>query len=286
MIVNLILNFIAASLGFLGFRGIHCLATIFAVFWFDILRIRRDVILKNLDIAFGSTKSKEEKIKIGRKSIYSFLYTAFTFLAAKKLFPKMKVGFSNQEKFDELRTRGMGLYAICIHMGNWEFLCHAACKYLVPIHIVAKPIGKGTLATWVTALRRFLGYRLIDRGGKESAATQIFNALNKQGVIGFITDQKRPNGETLPFFGKEASTNNSLAKLWLRKKAPVIPVIIKRTALDTYDVIFFQEFEMQDDKNLSIAENVTENTRRMNLVVEEMIRKNPEEYFWLHKRWG
>ena len=43
---------------------------------------------------------------------------------------------------------------------------------------------------------------------------------------------------------------------------------------------------MQENKNISIEKNITENTIKMNTVVEEMIRENPEEYFWMHNRWG
>ena len=286
MLIRILLNFISFCLNILGHRGIFIISTAFGILSFDILKIRRKVILNNLTIAFGETKSLDEKIKIGRKSTISFIRTALELFTAKKLFSRTKYILKNEHIVRELMAKNMGLYAICLHMGNWEYLCHIGSTQFAPIHVVVKPIGKGTLAKWVENMRASIGFRLIDRKGRESSTTQIFNALSKKEIIGFIVDQKRPRGEMLPFFGKDASTNNSLAKLWMRKKAPIIPVMIKRIKMDTHEIIFFPEFEMQENKNISIEKNITENTIKMNTVVEEMIRENPEEYFWMHNRWG
>ncbi len=286
MLITFLLNLISFFFYSLGHRGISVFATILGILSFDILRIRRKVILKNLSIAFGEEKTLEEKIKLGRKSTINFFRTAIELLAANKLFKKTNYVFKNKEYMDELLARGQGVYAICIHMGNWEYLCHISAKNLVPIHVVVKPIGKGNLAKWFENMRSEVGFHLIERNGNLSTTTQIFNALNKKEIIGFIVDQKRPRGEMLPFFGKNASTNNSLAKLWLRRNAPVIPAIIKRVNVNTHEIIFFPEFQMNEDKSKSFQENVTENTTRINAQVEQMIRLNPEEYFWMHNRWG
>ncbi|APJ03917.1 lysophospholipid acyltransferase family protein [Silvanigrella aquatica] len=285
MFLKVFLNCLSYCLNILGHRGIYILSLILAILMFDILKIRRKVILKNLNIAFGETKSLQEKIKIGRKSTISFLQTALELFTAKKLFARTKFILNNENIANELFSQNLGIYTLCIHMGNWEYLCHIGSVKFAPVHVVVKPIGKGTLAKWVEDMRSSIGYRLIDRKSVETPTTQIFNALSKQEVIGFIVDQKRPRGEVVPFFGKDASTNNSLAKLWLRKKAPIIPVIIKRTKIDTHEITFLPEFKMTEDKNLSFEENVTQNTIQMNLLVEEMIRQNPEEYFWMHNRW-
>jgi Kdo2-lipid IVA lauroyltransferase/acyltransferase len=286
MFITILLNFISFCLNILGHRGIYIISTAIGILSFDILKIRKKVILKNLTIAFGKTKSWDEKIKIGRKSTINFIQTALELFTAKKLFARTKCVLKNDHFLTELMAKNMGVYVICIHMGNWEYLCHIGSTHYAPIHVVVKPIGKGAFAKWIEKMRASIGFRLIDRKGKESSTTQIFNALSKQEIIGFIVDQKRPRGEMLPFFGKEASTNNSLAKLWMRRKAPVIPVMIKRTKIDTHEITFFPEFIMQDNKNISIEKNITENTLKINGIVEEMIRNNPEEYFWMHNRWG
>lgn len=286
MLLKFILDFVSFCLNLIGHRGIYIMASFLGILSFDILRIRRKVILKNLDIAFGNEKSLREKIKIGRISTINFMRTAIELLAANKLFKKTNYIIKNPEVLAQLLEKKQGVYGICIHMGNWEYLCHICAKLYTAIHVVVKPIGKGNVAKWFEDMRTEVGFHLISRNGNQSTTTQIFNALNNNEIIGFIVDQKRPRGEILPFFGKNASTNNSLAKLWLRKNAPVFSVIIRRVNINTHEIIFFPEFVMLQDKDKTFQENVTENTLRINAHVEQMIRLNPEEYFWMHNRWG
>lgn len=285
MFVYGILNAFAFFLYVLGFKGIRAIAVGLGVLAFDILRIRRKVILENLNIAFGNTKTKEEKIKIGRASVISFLTTMLEFLPATRLFPKMQVTYQDMHRATDLLSRNQGLYAMCIHMSNWEFLCHI-CSNITPISVVVKPIGKGALAKWVEQTRARIGFSLIDRKGKSSAAQQIFRALDRKEAIGFIVDQKRSAGQVLPFFGRPASTNDSLAKLYLRRLAPILPVILKRQGFGKYHVIFFPEFVISENPNLSFQEKVSEITKKVNAQVEQMIQMNPEEYFWMHNRWN
>lgn len=285
MLIYLILNTFSFFLNAIGFRGIRCLAVFLGILSFDILRIRRKIILENLDIAFSKSKTQAEKIKIGRASVVSFFTTLLEFFPAQKLFPKVKVTYTHREVPVNVIARNQGLYAMCIHMSNWEFLCHINSK-LIPISVVVKPIGKGTLAKWVEQTRKAIGFCLIDRKGNLSARSQIFSAIDRKEAVGFIIDQKRSSGEVLPFFGKQASTNNSLAKLYLRKPAPIVPVILKRTGMGEYHVIYFPEFIVDVDPSLSFAQKVTNITQRMNSLAEDMIRMNPEEYFWMHNRWN
>jgi KDO2-lipid IV(A) lauroyltransferase len=285
MFIYLILNTMSFFLYLIGFRGIRLLAVCLGILMFDILRIRRGLILENLNIAFDETKTHQEKIKIGRASVISFLTTMLEFFPSSRLFPKMQVTYTNKEIPAELISRNQGLYAMCIHMSNWEFLCHVNSRE-IPISVVVKPIGKGALAKWVEETRAAIGFHLIDRKGKRSATHQIFEAIEKKEAVGFIVDQKRSAGQVLPFFGRPASTNDSLAKLCLRKAAPIVPVILKRTGFGKYHIIYFPEFIVSEDPSLSFQEKVTEITKKMNLQVEEMIRMNPEEYFWMHNRWN
>ncbi|WP_186644886.1 lysophospholipid acyltransferase family protein [Fluviispira vulneris] len=286
MLMIFFLNMLSNFLGFIGYRGILIIAKTLGFIVYDVLRVRRKVILKNLNIAFQNEKSPEELVKIGRASTVNFIRTVLELLAADKLFKKTKVVFQNKEIAENIYKRNQGIYAMCIHIGSWDFLCHINSRNFATVNVISKQLAKGTMGVWIEKMRASIGYRVIDRKGEVASTTQIFNALDRKEVIGFIVDQKRSRGEMLPFFGKEASTNNSLAKLWLKKNAPIIPVIIKRKSIDTQEVIYFPEFEMIANEDWTRKQIVTENTKRMNLVVEDMIRQNPEEYFWMHNRWG
>ncbi len=266
------------------FYIIHFFSWFLAILSFDIFRIRRRIVLKNLDIVFTDTKSRKEKIKIGRFSYVSFFSTTLEFLFSPYLYKKAKVTFHGKENLAAIREQNKGLYGLCIHSSNWEYFCYLAASTISPIHVVVKKIGTGILARFIEKFRTNAGFSLIDRStGK--ATTKIFEAIEKKEIVGFIADQKRPKGEHLPFFGRPASTNNSLIKLFLRKKAPIMPAIIKRKKPGVYEVTYWPEFRVEQEKGMSFKETVTHNTARMNLLVEKMILENPQEYFWMHNRW-
>ena len=118
MIINVLLNILSYLLNILGHKGIYILSLFLGILSFDILRIRRKVILKNLTIAFGETKTKSEKITIGRKSTISFLQTALELFTAKKLFERTKIVIKNEDYFNKaieltrLATKSLSTFLI------------------------------------------------------------------------------------------------------------------------------------------------------------------------------
>ena len=285
MFIYALLNILSYCVSLLGFQGISILSKILAFITFDILRVRQSIIMQNLNLVFENSKTLKEKKEIGRASIASFIATSLEFIGAKRLFPKAKVNYIHSEYMRNALDKNEGLYTICIHMSNWEYLCHINSTIYGPVHVVVKNIGKGSSAKWIEDLRTYIGYRLIQRKSEHKATTQIFRVIENKGILGFIADQKRPRGEQALFFKKLASSNNSLIKLYLRKKAPIIPAIIKRMKPGEFEVVYFPEFQILEDKTLSHQQIVSLNTLRMNELIEKMILENPKEYFWMHNRW-
>jgi len=280
------LNSLSFCLSLLGFRGLRGIAYLIGYLAFDVFGLRKSIILGNLDIVYGTSLTIKKKKKIGRKSMINFFSTILEFIAAKHLLPKAKFIFKNKECTDKIISRHKGLYAICMHFGNWEYLCHINAKIYSPVNVVVKDVLKGKVELWIKNLRKQLGYKIIDRTLKRSAANQIFDAIDRNEVIGFIVDQKRPNGQFLPFFGKEASTNDSLAKLYFRKEAPMTAATIIRKKPGHFLIEYSQEFIYKRDPSISLAEDISKMSLKLNQFLEPIILKNPEEYYWLHNRWS
>lgn len=281
-----ILDSLAFSFSLFGFKGLRVLAYIFGFTLFDIFRVRRRIILANLDIVYGNRLSQKEKKHIGRKCVVNFVSTILEFIAARHLAPKAKFEFENKELADEGVGRNQGLYVICAHFGNWEYLCHIHAKIYSPVNVVVKDLLTGDPEQWIKNLRKHLGYKFIGKDSEKTRTEQIFEAIENKEIIGFIVDQKRKRGEVLPFFNRPASTNNSLAKLYFRKPAPVGTLTISRGKPGHFKIKYYDEFIYQQDPNLTFDENVTKFTLQVNKVLEELILQNPEEYYWLHNRWS
>ena len=260
------------------------LASCVAFLQFDVLRIRRRVILENLQTAFPDW-SDARRIQAGRGGCRSFFQTVLEFVASERYFDRAEMEVVNKGIMDEALARGGGVYIVCIHMGNWEFLCSRGSRYFNPVSILAKDIGTGEGAKWVTQTRARNGCYVIPRNGEVPAALQIPKLLKAGNIIGFIVDQHKPGGVRVPLFGKPAFTNSGLLQLWMRHPAPILPAIARRVSATKHQMIFLPEFQVEKPEGAKFKETVVQNTARLNLVVEEMIRMNPDQYFWMHRRW-
>lgn len=281
-----LLDLLSFFLSLLGFRGLRAFAYLLGFLAFDIMRIRRKIVLGNLDIVFGSKISNKKKRQIGRKSVINFISTALEFVAAKRLLPKAKFEFENKNHADHVIFQSqLGIYAICMHLGNWEYFCHINAKQYSPVNVVVKDVLSGKAEQWIKKLRYELGYKLLDRVGKLTAAQQIFNAIDNKEIVGFIVDQKRSKGQMLPFFGRLTPTNDGLAKLYFRKPAIIFSGTITRLKPGHFRIKYFDPFIYKKDPNLSLNENIQKFTLQVNQFLEPIILSNPEEYHWLHNRW-
>lgn len=283
--------FFAEALGFclaaLGPRGRAFLAWTLAVIGFDIIRLRRVLVMRNIVRAFGPNASPAVCVKIGRSSLANFILTTLEFFSASRVFPRQTIEFKNPERMRDALARGRGVYLMGIHMGNFELMGSAVGQNFALVHAPVKPIGKGKLALWVRHRREKNGIVEIvnERGKGTSRTARLLDGLRKNEVVGFMVDQRRSKGTLLPFFGEPAWTNTSLISLWKQHEAPILPVTIKRLGDLRSEVIFHEEFKIEMDSGWTSDDFVRENGRRMNGIVEQLIVSNPKEYFWMHDRW-
>ncbi|MFZ9518870.1 MAG: lysophospholipid acyltransferase family protein [Silvanigrellaceae bacterium] len=278
---------LGVSLAALGPRGRSFIAWTLAVIGFDVIRLRRKMVLQNIGRAFGRDANPNVCVGIGRASLANFILTTLEFFSARIVFPQQQVEFINPERMNEALGRGRGVYLMGIHMGNFELMGSAVGKNFALVHAPVKPIGKGKLALWVKARREKNGIVEIvnERGKGTSRTARLLDGLRKNEVVGFMVDQRRSKGTLLPFFGEPAWTNTSLIALWKQYEAPILPVTVARRGYNRFQVIFHDEFKIETNSLWTADEFIRTNGQRMNQVVEQMIVANPKEYFWMHDRW-
>lgn len=276
------LIFLSFVLSRLRFRGLWFCAKILGCLVFDLFRIRRRLILRNLEIAFPEWPNKQ-RVTVGRASVSHFIQTILELFTAPYLFPQAKYTIVGREHIEQALSLGHGMYGLCIHMSNWEFLCHASSKEYGQVHVVVKPIGRGVVADFIAQVRKKIGYTLVPRGAMGQAGRMILEILNRQEMVGCIVDQRRSRGKNLPFFGRLAPTNISLTKLYALHPAPILPVTLRREKPGVFVITYYPLLRLGDvplpepeEDALSLA---------ISQKAEEMVRENPAEYFWMHNRW-
>lgn len=287
----MIFVFLAESLGFilarLGARGRFLCAWVLGVLAFDVLRVRRTLIMTNLARAFGAQSSRIVRAQVGRASVVNLILTTLEFFAIRRIFTKQHIEWKNPEILHGALARGQGVYVMGVHTGNIELLGRVIATTFARLHVPVKPIGKGRLAQWVKERRSDNGVEELvnGRGQGRSRTRQMMDALNRNELVGFFVDQRRSRGSLVPFFGEPAWTNVGLILLWKQRKAPVIPVSIARRGWNQIEVTIHEELVFDHDPAWSVEQYVQENAKKMNAMAERMILSNPKEYFWIHDRW-
>ncbi|NBO38523.1 hypothetical protein EBU99_08055 [bacterium] len=286
--VVILLEILGFLLSALGARGRSLVAWSLAFVAFDLLHLRRKLVLRNLERAYGRDSSPVVRAQVGRAALANFILTTLEFFSSRRVYPQQKVVFRNGEIFQNALAQGRGVYLMVIHMGNFELMADAILKqFAVPVHTPVKPVGKGALARWVKAQRAAHGLLEIANDGASSLSRtkRIFEGLELKQCVGFVVDQRRSKGLLAPFFGEMAWTNAGLFYLWKQRPAPIIPMTIKRVGENQHEVTVHEEFVVEQDSQWSHDQYLLENTKRMNGLVEILITANPQEYFWMHDRW-
>ncbi len=249
---------------------------------FDVLRLRRRVVLGNLAIAYPQMPPAE-RLELGRKSVYNFLLNTAEFFRGVDIDIAGDIDVVGHEYLKQALDQNKGVYILCGHMGNWEAMGAKFTKSLCPAHVLVKPVGRGGVKRFVDTQRENSRFLIIKRLAKGDGMKAIREVLAKNEVVGFVIDQARPGEPRLPFFDVPAKTNTSFAAIWSRSPAPILPAFMVRRSLGRHTLHILPELILE--RGASRAQDVVDHSVRFNQVMADMIRQAPDQYFWLHNRW-
>ncbi len=194
------------------------------------------------------------------------------------------VELDGHENFLEGQGRGKGVLVLTGHIGAWELSSFAHALYGFPLHFMARPIDNRKLDDLVSRYRCLPGNRPIL---KNESARVMLKILKESGTIGILADQNTMPEEAVfvSFFGKMASTTTGIARLALHTGAAVVPgYAVWDAGIRKYRLRFEPPVELL--RTGDTERDVFENTQRFTKVIEEIIRKYPEQWVWVHGRWN
>ena len=143
--------------------------------------------------------------------------------------------------------------------------------------VVARALEETGLNELLLGFRRRFGTATLERGAP-GAARRLLRVLRAGGSLGMLIDQDtRVEGVWVPFFGRPAFTPVGAAKIALRQGAAVVPAFIERLADGTHLARFHPPLDLPADE--------VEATALMTRAIEEQIRRVPEQWVWMHRRW-
>lgn len=245
----------------------------------------REIALANLDIAYGDTLSRSEKERIARGVFENLGQLIMEFMRLPWLTLDKLNGYVEATGFERLASaldRKKGVILIASHFGNWELM--AVCFGLLgyPLDIVARDLDNATINEFVNWARTRTSGNVIM--SKRGSMRPLLRALSRNHIAGTLLDQNvaMVEGVFVDYFGTPACTNKGPALLAQTSGAVVMPIFIVRKGR-RHTVSIGPEIEMVDTGDR--RKDAVENTRRCTRAIEEMVRKHPDHWFWVHRRW-
>ncbi len=168
------------------------------------------------------------------------------------------------------------------HFGNWEILSYVTGMVGFRGGIVARRLDNPYLDRFLAQFRRRTGLVLLD---KSLDYARILEILDQGAGVGMVGDQDAgPRGLFVDFFGRPASTFKSIALLSLEYHAPIFVFGAARIGHPMRYRIYLEDLILPEDY-ADQADAPRALTERYTRALERLVRRHPEQYFWLHRRW-
>lgn len=254
---------------------------------YALLASRRRLALDNLALALPELDS-EARERVAREAFRQFGSSLCEVISASKLGPEgiaPLFAVEGEEHLEAARAAappGRGVFVMTGHFGPWEVAAYPLGLRFGTVHVVARPPDNPFVAADLERMRARFGNHLIAKAG---AGHRMLNAIRQGHPVGILIDQRvRPEvGILVPFFGREVWTSPVLAYLSLLTRAPVVPTFCTPEGAEGYRLRFLPV--IAPDAPGPGAEAEAALTARYLAVVEAEIRRRPELWLWMHRRW-
>ncbi len=245
---------------------------------------RRDVVSENLRIAFPEATA-EWRDDVERRAYEHLGREAAAMLRLSKLDASAvieRTETAGWELFQQARSLGRGVILVTGHYGNWEIAAATVAARGAPISAIVRRQGNRIVDGRLRDLRSRLGVATIYQS---EAPKRVPRVLRANGVVGIVADQDaRGAGIFVPFFGKPASTHRGPALFAIRYGAPVLTCSARRLpGKDVRYEVTWEEVPVVQTGDLEL--DVRRLTADLALRLEGAVRRDPDQYFWFHKRW-
>jgi Kdo2-lipid IVA lauroyltransferase/acyltransferase len=253
--------------------------------WYALDAYHRNIALNNLQLAFGNELSWRQREQLIRANFIQFATTALqmpSLMRVNRDNLDTYVTFSGIDNVKKALSHGKGLIFLTGHFGNWELMSISSALKLGPAYVLARPLDFRPMDKFLTELRSRSGNTIVD---KQDSANRVRRILRDQQMLGILLDQNAAwyEGVYVRFFGQPACTNRGLAMFALRYGTPVVPAYNIRGTDGRYQIIFEPHLPVVTTGDA--RQDMIKNTALYNRAIEQFIRKAPDHWFWVHRRW-
>ena len=248
------------------------------------LKGSRKKVLVNLEIVFGRRKSRKEKKSILFALFYNscldFLNTVYFAHRPQRLLKNVEI--YGEENLKEALRMEKGVIGVCGHFANFPLMLASLSFSGYPVNTIIREARNRNLEKSYQDLRRRFKVRSISKNPTHQSVRESIIWLRKGGILCFLMDQHIKTGLRINFFNQKVYVPAGPATLARRLGCPVLPIIALRKG-GIHKVIIGKRLELSFTGNSK--EDIYRNTVLFSNIIEDWVRKYPEEWFtWLHKR--
>jgi len=245
----------------------------------------RHVGMRNLKLAFPQMPRRERRrilrgvfISLGRQLAEVCLFPRYTRENVSKV-----VIYDGFENFERAYARGKGVLFLTAHLGAWELSAFAHSLQGHPLWIVMRSLDNERVDHLLQSYRTMHGNRTVD---KDDFVRGLLAAMKAGEVVGILMDTNMtpPQGVFVDFFGIPAYTASGLARIALRTEAAVVPgFTIWDPTLRKYRLRFDPAVDLI--RTGDSEKDVVANTAHFTKIIEDYVRRYPDQWLWVHRRW-
>ncbi len=245
---------------------------------------RRKVIHANLEVCFPDMQEKEKKT-IGIHSYQNLLHGIAGFIKREgqgKEEILKNIHFENREILDGLLNKKKKVILITAHFGTWEILPSAiALGFDIPLSTVGRELDSQLMQKYLKTGREQAGVELINKRG---ALKGMIKAMGEGRILGLLVDQSlsKDLSVDVDFFGKTVTHTPSVSILARKFDAQIVPIFITSDDFKHHTITCYPPIMI--DKNLSKEEDIKRLNQAQADILQSVIKKRPDEWFWSHKR--
>ncbi|MGB6198215.1 MAG: lysophospholipid acyltransferase family protein [Candidatus Acidiferrales bacterium] len=245
----------------------------------------RHAAMENLRLAFpGWSDTQRRTVIRGMARQAGWLAAEFAHLPAlNRTNLDRVIVLDDTENFRAAQARGKGVLFLTGHMSAWELGPYAHALHEAPLHFLVRAVDNSRVDALVERYRCLSGNTPIEKGG---AARAVLRVLRANGVVGILADHNasRLEGVFVNFFGVPACTTAGLARFALHTGAAVVPAFVRwDPAIHKYRLAYQSALTLV--RTGDEAADVVANTQLFMDIVEAHVRRYPDQWLWVHRRW-
>ncbi len=236
----------------------------------------------NLDFIYEDTLTSTQKEQIIKDMFFNLAQNFGSFIENQGISKDrllQKVTFKNDKIFLDALASNRPIVFITAHQSNWEILPLAIAAKYHPLVGVGRALKQKWLDNILKKNREQFNIEMIDKKG---AMRQMVRVVKQKKPLGLLVDQNL-EGVVVDFMGKRASHTTAAAILAYKFNAIVIPCFIKRVGFEKYEATFYEPIEVEKDDNMDNF--ILKHTQKQANITQEIIKKSPSEWLWIHRRW-